>query len=222
MKLGVILLAGGIGSRMGGTLPKQYLLLEEQPLVQHSYRAFATCGAAELVVVCAPEYQSYFPAHPLFALPGTRRQDSVWNGLQQLGDSIDYVCIHDAARPLVTSPLIQQVIAAAIDTGAATLAVPLKFTVKRGTSASMVEETPDRASLWEIQTPQCIKKSWLEEGFAYAAAHNGTATDDAALIEPLGYPVKLVQGCYSNIKVTTPEDLILAEHLWKRRTIPTS
>lgn len=223
MNLGVILLAGGTGSRMQTAPPKQFLHLAQKPLVLHSLELFLKIPLVkELVIVCAEQYRCLFPRHPLFALPGARRQDSVWNGLQKLSPAIDYVCIHDAARPLITLSLIQKLLEETTKTGAATLATPLKFTVKRATSEAFVEETPNRSTLWEIQTPQCLKKSWLEEGFAHANKHNLLATDDVGLIEPLGYPVKLVEGCYSNIKITTPEDLILAEHLWNSRRAPTS
>lgn len=223
MNLGVILVAGGTGSRMQSAIPKQYLPLAQKPIAQHSLELFLQIPKVkELVIVCAEEYRTLFPDHTLFADPGERRQDSVWNGLQRLSRSIDFVCIHDAARPLITLPLIEQLLKEAEETGAATLAMPLKFTVKRSDANAFVEETPPRSTLWEIQTPQCLKKAWLEEGFTHANQHNLTATDDVGLIEPLGYPVKLVQGCYSNLKITTPEDLVLAEHLWNNRNTPTS
>jgi len=223
MKLGVILVAGGTGTRMGSSLPKQYLPLAEKPLAQHSLDLFLQLQELqELIVVCAPEYQFHFSGQTRFALPGVLRQDSVWNGLQQLDPSIDLVCIHDAARPLITLPLIHKVLQAAKTTGAATLAMPLKFTVKKGSEDQLVEDTPNRSTLWEIQTPQVLRRDWLEEGFTYARTHNQIVTDDVSLIEPLGYPVKLVNGCYTNLKITTPEDLVLAEYLWKNRTTSTS
>lgn len=218
MNLGVILVAGGIGNRMGSALPKQYLALGEKPLAQHSLEIFLQTGLAkELVIVCDPFYQSYFPDQTCFALPGERRQDSVWNGLQQLSNAIDFVCVHDAVRPLVALPHILKVLEEAERVGAATLAVPLKYTVKHGCANNFIKETIPRSTLWEIQTPQCIKRSWLEEGFAHAQKEGATVTDDVGLIEPLGYPVKLVQGCYTNLKITTPEDLFLAEQLWTKR-----
>lgn len=223
MKLGVILVAGGTGTRMGSSLPKQYLPLAEKPLAQHSLDLFLQLEELkELVVVCAPEYQSSFTGQIRFALPGNLRQDSVWNGLQQLNPAIDWVCIHDAARPLITLSLIRKVLQEAKITGAATLAMPLKFTVKKGSEDHLVEETPNRSTLWEIQTPQVLRRDWLEQGFAYARTHNQIVTDDVSLIEPLGFPVKLVKGCYTNLKITTPEDLVLAEYLWKSRITSTS
>lgn len=215
----VILLAGGTGSRMKSDIPKQFLQLKNKPIVLHSFELFVCLQeAVEIVVICSPEYRHLFHIKDenitlTFAMPGERRQDSVYNGLQAITSNSQYVCVHDSARPCVTLPMIQRVIAAAHQHGAATAAMPIKFTVKEADQDLFVTQTPDRSRIWEIQTPQVIRKDWLKDGFAYALKNNLTVTDDVSLVELLKKPVKLVEGCYSNLKITTQEDLRLSESL---------
>lgn len=217
--LSVILLAGGIGSRMRSDIPKQYLPLDNQAIVLHSYFLFAklTC-VREIVVVCEPSYQDVFPlfTHPKihFSQPGTRRQDSVWNGLTAASPDCEWVCIHDSARPLLREKDCLNLIEQAKIHGAAVLATPVQNTIKTATPTGLVSQTLDRSTLWNIQTPQMIRTSLLHEGYAAARAQNNrTVTDDVSLVELLGHPVKLVEGHDSNIKITTPADLALAETL---------
>lgn len=212
MKTSVILLAGGIGRRMGSAEPKQFLPLRGQPIALHSFHLFAQMPEVdEIVVVCAPEYRSYFPEGTLFAQPGQERQDSVYNGLQQSSGNL--ICIHDAARPMVTEAMTRRVLEAAALEGAATVGMPMKFTVKEVDENGVVVRTPNRNQLWEVQTPQALRRNMLEQGFIYAREHAIPVTDDVSLAERIGFPVKLVEGAHSNLKITTPEDLILAEQL---------
>lgn len=212
MKASIILLAGGIGRRMGSAHPKQFLPLEGQPIALHSFYLFRQMPEVdEIIVVCAPEYRTLFPEGTLFATPGKERQDSVFNGLQQTSGTL--ICIHDAARPMVTEAMTRRVLEAAAEHGAATVGMPVKFTVKEANDEGFVQRTPDRKFIWEIQTPQALRRDLLEQGFALAHEKQITVTDDASLAELVGHPVKLVKGAYSNIKITTPEDLILAEQL---------
>lgn len=206
-----ILLAGGMGTRFGASIPKQFFPLHGKPLILYSLEVLQSISAiSEIVIVCALEYRHFFPRDCQFALPGSRRQDSVYSGLCELNSKADYVCIHDGARPLVTQDIIERVLSAAYTYGAATAGMPLKFTVKEHDGDCFVVNTPNRAALWEIQTPQIIKRSWLEEGFEKIHQDNVTVTDDVSLVESLGYPVKLVEGSSSNIKITTSEDLLFA------------
>lgn len=213
----VILLAGGIGSRMQSPTPKQFLLLQEKPVARYSFDLFSTLpNVAEIIVVCSPEYHSIFSSSNSdlrisFALPGARRQDSVFNGLQAMTRDCNVVCIHDTARPCITLPLVQRVIVAALEHGAATAAMPIKYTVKECNGDRFVKRTHDRSRLWEIQTPQAIQTSLLKNGFKQVLEDNLDVTDDVSIIELLGHPVKLVEGAYTNLKITTPEDLALAE-----------
>lgn len=215
--ISVILLAGGTGSRMGHSTPKQFLQLKDKPIARYSFDLFMDIPQVdEVVVVCAPEHQHEFPhTNPLikltFALPGERRQDSVYNGLLAVHPSATFVGVHDAARPLVSREIILKTFNAAQEHGAAVVGVPIKFTVKQTDASGFVRHTPDRSTIWEIQTPQVIRKEWLEEGFKKAIAEKLTVTDDVSLVELIGHPVKTVEGCYTNIKITTPDDLVIAD-----------
>lgn len=215
----VILVAGGIGSRMQSAVPKQYLQIKSRPIADYSFALFTSMPeVSEIVVVCAKEYQSYFQNADnkltiTFAEPGLRRQDSVYNGLQAIQTDASIICVHDAVRPCINSHLVRRVIQAAKEYGAATAAMPLKFTLKQSDENGFVQKTLDRSSLWEIQTPQVIKRALLEKGFEKANREQITVTDDVSLIELLGHPVKLIEGSYSNIKVTSPEDLVICERM---------
>jgi len=220
MKTSVILLAGGIGRRMVADMPKQFLLLDGKPLILHSLDVFlAIPEVDEIVVVCGSSYRHVFEGTPsklIFADPGDRRQDSVFNGLQKVSPDAGLVCVHDSARPLITPDLVCDVIAEATRHGAATLGLPVSFTVKYGDDNNFVVSTPDRSDIWEIQTPQVVSAPLLREGFLYANNNNITVTDDVSLVELIRKPVKLVEGSTTNIKITTPKDLIIAENIIKK------
>ena len=211
MNVSLILLAGGSGSRMGSSIPKQFININGKMLANYSLDVFLSIEAIdEIVIVCASCYQSYFQASKKtfkFALPGLRRQDSVFNGLQCVSTSADLVCIHDAARPYISTQIVKDVLQAADQYGAAALGMPMKNTVKQISSDNFVVKTVDRSELWEIQTPQVIKHNLLKEGFNIAYNKDLTVTDDVALVELLEAPVKIVKGSYKNIKVTNPDDL---------------
>lgn len=212
--VGLVLLAGGSGMRMRSNTPKQFMMIDDKPMVLHSLDLFASIDSlVEIVVVCAEEYRPLFSSFKTnvklsFAQPGARRQDSAYNGLMAMDSKPRYICIHDAARPYISLELVKRTIDAARECGAAACAMPLKFTVKQVDSKGMVIATPDRSTLWEIQTPQVIERSLLQKGFDYAYQNDLTVTDDLSLVENLGIPAKIVEGCYSNIKITTPEDLL--------------
>lgn len=211
MKVGLILLAGGKGMRMGLNVPKQYYSLSGQPVALHSLKVFQKIERLEQIVIVAdPEYHYVFPGCA-FASPGERRQDSVWNGLQKMDASIDYICVHDAARPFITVDLVKNVLKAAFNEGAAAAAVPLKFSVKQADSRGKVERSLDRSHIWEMQTPQVVRKDLLMRGFKLAQDQDLTITDDVGLVELLDHPVQLVLGSYQNLKLTTPEDIQIAE-----------
>lgn len=217
----VILLAGGSGLRMNSSIPKQFLKIKEKVIARYSFELFMSMPeVAQIAVVCAPQYQEIFHSTNsnisiTFALPGERRQDSVYNGLRVSDPAFSLICIHDAARPCINVPLTQRVLAAGKKYGAAAVGMPVKSTIKECSQEKIVTHTPNRAGLWEIQTPQVVRRDLLESGFVHALEHNITVTDDVALVELLKLPVKLVEGCYKNLKITTPEDLILAEYFIK-------
>lgn len=220
----VVFLAGGTGIRMGGAIPKQYLSVHQKPLALYSFEVLASLPEVQnFVVVCDPQYDLLFErcakakgVKLQFARPGLRRQDSVFNGIQQLQDN-PLVCIHDSARPLIEPAVVRQVVQTAQSWDAAVVGVKVRSTIKVCDGAQVVIDTPNRASLWEMQTPQVIRLDLLKEGFTYAQQHQLTVTDDVSLVELLGKPVKVVEGSYANIKVTTPEDLICVEKLIEKQ-----
>jgi 2-C-methyl-D-erythritol 4-phosphate cytidylyltransferase len=217
-KFTVVLVSGGLGSRMGGPIPKQYLPVFRKPLALYSLEIFCAMPEAErIVIVCEKSYEELFISAAgekkellHFAPPGQRRQDSVFNGISLLQDD-ELVCIHDAVRPLINRNDIYKVVATADQWNAAVLGVKAKATIKKCDSHQLILETPYRDHLWEIQTPQVIRLNLLKEGFRYAKDNQLTVTDDASLVELIGKPVKVVEGSYTNIKVTTPEDLEIVE-----------
>lgn len=218
----VILLAGGIGSRMGRAIPKQYLPICEKPLALYSLEVFLSIPEVEkIVIVCEEQYESLFSSkikELLFARPGIRRQDSVYNGIQLLENN-ELVCIHDAARPLIDPNDVRKVVKTAEQEEAAVLGVRARSTIKICNSQQMIIETPNRDHLWEMQTPQVIRLNLLKEGFKLALEKQITVTDDVSLVELLGKPVKVVEGSYANIKVTTPEDLEIVEKYLEKHAL---
>ncbi len=214
--VGAILLAAGRSERMGGA-DKLLAPLGGRPLIEHAIAAFAGHPAIdELVVVASEANFAAISALLTQTAPaarvvrgGERRRDSVRSGLAAL-PSCDYVVVHDGARPLVTRELIDAALAGAEETGAALCAVPVTDTVKRTDEAGLVRSTVSRQGLWLAQTPQAFRVDLL------LRAHEAIdidATDDAALVELLGEPVRVVMGSTRNLKVTTPADLALAEAL---------
>ncbi|MBS0627971.1 MAG: 2-C-methyl-D-erythritol 4-phosphate cytidylyltransferase [Verrucomicrobia bacterium] len=206
---------------MGKPIPKQYLLLKEKPIILHTLEAFLTFQDwGEIVIVCEPIYQSLFSSYndiPLrFAPPGKTRQDSLFSGFDALLTSPEWICIHDGARPLLKEKDLRAVIDAGKIHGAATLATPVKTTIKEVDNDLVVKKTLLREKLWSIQTPQILRKDLLQKGRNYVTEKNITVTDDVSLAELLDHPVKLVEGSDSNIKITTQEDLSLANLLLKR------
>lgn len=217
----VVLLAGGVGKRMGASIPKQYLELKGKPIATYSMETFAQMDCVkEIVVVCEPEWRPIFDdcyaslkcnVGLKYALPGAERQDSVCNGLQEIDPKSKLVAIHDSARPLITIKDTENCIKDAQRVGAAVLGVPVKPTIKEADADGMVVKTLNRSVLWEVQTPQVIEPKMLVEGFELVKRENLEVTDDVSIIEAMGNPVIITKGCYTNIKVTTPEDMAVAE-----------
>lgn len=218
MKVEVILLSGGVGSRMGSLIPKQYLLLKDKPIARISFDLFDACDEIASITVVANEgYHHIFDSkrkNVSFALPGERRQDSLKNGMAKLAPDTDLVLIHDAARPFLTQDMILRVIQNTKETGAATLALPMRYTVKEADAEKRVVKTLDRSKLYEIQTPQGLKRSILEKGMQRAESEGITVTDDVCLAEILSSAVQLVNGSPYNFKITTQEDLVIARAIF--------
>ncbi len=223
--VGVIIVAAGKSLRMGDSGDKIWVSLNGRPLLAQTISVFQFCPKVDriVLVLAADRHRlgtslvkgAHFGKVTSICLGGEQRQESVRAGLEALG-KCEWVIVHDGARPLVTSRLIEQGLAAARETGAATCAVPVTDSLKLVNEKQMVEKTLSRNGLWLIQTPQVFRWDLLTE--AHHKANGFVASDDAALVEKLGNPVKVYPGSYHNIKVTTPDDLVLAQMLlrWHR------
>lgn len=217
--------AAGAGTRLGGTRPKQFLPLAGRPLLTRTLMVLeATPQVQAVVVVCPPGgeqetrracVEPYGLAKVAAVVPGgAQRQDSVAAGVAAAaGLGAQWLVIHDAARPLAKPELFARVLEAAAQTGAAIAAVPAADTIKQAGPDDLAEATLDRSKLWLVQTPQVFERALLERALAQAAKDGYYATDEAGLVERLGEKVKLVMGSRDNLKVTTPEDLALAQGL---------
>lgn len=221
-RVGVIVVAAGLSSRMAG-VDKTFTHVLGTPLVAYSLEQFeAFPPASEVVLVLAEQSlrqgqdlvsSGHYRKVSHICAGGDRRQDSVRNGLQAL-KPCDYVIVHDGARPCLDQPLLQRGLEAVKETGAAVAGVPVKDTIKVVSAREMVADTPDRDSLWSAQTPQFFRYHLLQEAHRRCTQ---TVTDDAAMVESLGHPVKMFFGSHQNLKVTTPEDLIVVEALLRER-----
>jgi 2-C-methyl-D-erythritol 4-phosphate cytidylyltransferase len=222
MSVTAILLCAGRGERLGAAVDKALAPLAGRPLFAWGLEALERTPAVERIVLVGPvkRMKEMLAATGLgpgkiaaWCEGGRERQDSVACGLHALPEGTTLVAIHDCARVMVTPELIGRVVADALQHGAAIAAVPLADTLKRGT-LGVIETTVPRQGLWCAQTPQVFRREWIEAAHA-AAAHR--ATDDAALVEALGHRVHLTPGEPLNFKITTPQDLELAE-AWLTRT----
>ena len=220
-KVGAIIVAAGSSRRMGA-VDKVFALLGGKVILARVIDAFQKCRAIDQIVVIVNKQnlergrqlvaEARWPKTVEVYPGGRRRQDSVAVGLGCLS-RCDWVVIQDGARPLVTVGLINQGLEAAGVTGAALAAVPVTDTIKLAGADRIIQQTPSRSNLWVAQTPQVFRSDIIVEAYRQV---KGEVTDDASLVEQLGYRVKLYTGSYDNIKVTTPDDLILAEILWQK------
>lgn len=221
-RAGAVIAAGGSSSRMGG-IDKIFVAVAGRPLLWHALAAFQACGAVDQVVVVLPEAgiergqrlveEGQFSKVTAVCAGGRRRQDSVARGLEKL-EGCAWVVVHDGARPCVTAELVERGLEEARETGATIAAVPLKETVKVVNAAGWIEDTPPREGLWVAQTPQVFRFDLLAEGQRRITRD---VTDDASMVEALGHRVRVYPGRYDNIKVTTPEDIALAETILRKR-----
>ncbi len=217
-KVGTVIVAAGSSRRMGG-VDKVFSLLGGKPVLARVVDVFQSCPAVHQIVVIVSQ-QNIEPARQLaiehewskiteVCAGGERRQDSVLAGLKRL-NQCHWAIIHDGARPLLSVDLIERGLEAAKETGAAVAAVPVTDTIKVAGEDRIVRQTPPRQNLWAVQTPQVFRLDIITEAYRQATSE---VTDDASLAEQLGYKIKLYMGAYDNIKITTPDDLALAEVL---------
>jgi len=216
--LSAIILAAGAGRRLKASVPKPLVEIRGRPAIIYSLEPFnkhpdideiILVTSAQNKAAIAKAIKSYsFKKIKALCLGGRRRQDSVYEGLKAVSPGSNWVIIHDSARPFINSKLITKVISAAKKTGAAILGIPVKATIKSVQEDFLVDKTVDRGNLWEAQTPQAFKKELILK--AYNKYFQENFTDDASLVEKLGERVKIVQGSYENIKITTRVDLLFA------------
>ncbi|MBS0585459.1 MAG: 2-C-methyl-D-erythritol 4-phosphate cytidylyltransferase [Verrucomicrobia bacterium] len=211
MRIGSILLAGGTSSRMGGR-SKTLLPLLGKPVLLYGFELLQSIEAIEeLVVVGDEENLRLLPEGCLTASPGLRRQDSVMNGFQKLSKNLDYILIHDAARPLTVREDVLKLLSVGETTYAAALASPVRNSLKKIYDPSpypLVHETVAREDLWEVYTPQMVRYDLFATALSRSKEEGWEVTDDIALLEKLGdFPATLVPVSFPNIKITYPEDI---------------
>lgn len=229
--LRVVIAAAGTGSRMGGKVNKQYMLLNRRPILTYSLDTFEQSSLVdEIVVVAKPEEIDYcrkeivkkyqYRKVSKVVAGGRERQDSVWAGLQELhSNGTDYVAVHDGARPLFSSDLLQALFIQAQNGGAAIPGVFARDTLKTIDQDNFVDQTLDRTCIIAVQTPQIFNYAQLYSAYEQAFRDNFQGTDDAVLFEKYMGRVKVVSGEQTNLKITTPEDLIIAESYLELRNI---
>ena len=226
MRIAALIPAAGQGKRMGAEKPKAFLPLGDRPILVHTLQKFEDCPQVDEVLPLLPPGEGMDWAGETVRrfglkkvsriLPGgEERQDSVYRGLQALRGKADWVIIHDGVRPFVPPELIQQVLSETRRWKAVVVALPASETIKEGSPENEVVRTVDRRRLWMIQTPQSFEYPLILRAHEEARREGFLGTDDASLVERLGIPVKILRGSRFNFKITTPEDLVLAEALLK-------
>lgn len=223
-----LIVAAGQGLRMGSAQRKQYLKLCGSPVLVRTLRVFDRSPDIRSIVVVVPSSEMDFckkeilssaslESHVQLIAGGRRRQDSVFNGLEHLGDARGVVLIHDGVRPLVSTALIHDCIQGALQWGACIPVIPVVDTLKRIDSQDNILGTMPRQSIRMAQTPQAFSLPIIRRAHQEARRLGREATDDASLVEAMGIPVHVITGSRENIKITTPEDLAYAEALLKLR-----
>ena len=220
--VGVVVVAGGSGSRTGSAELKQFRWVAGKPALLHSVQAFMARADVAVVVAVLPKSHAADPPPWLFqcdverllvSVGGRERQESVWNGIEDMPEEVRIVVVHDAARPLVTDETIERVIAKAREGVGAIAALPVVDTLKEVDDQGNIIRTISRAGLWRAQTPQAFPREMLERAHLDAKRAGESATDDAALLERLGFPVVVVRGSERALKITDESDFQRADAL---------
>ncbi len=220
MSVCAVVPAGGSGTRMGGTVPKQFQYLNGKPILYYTLKTLQDCGSIAEIILVVPKNEYEAACTDWLGKPeivkkivvgGVKRQDSVYNGFCEVSQDTEIVLVHDGVRPFLSKKMISESIGAAREYGAAITAIPVNDTIKRVDPSGLVSETIDREGLWRVQTPQAFRYSLLQDAFNKAKSESFYGTDEGTLIEYLGEPVKIVEGSEQNIKITRPEDLELSE-----------
>lgn len=223
MKVSAIIPAAGTGKRINAK--KQFLEIAGRSMISITVGVFEDCQSIDDVIIVANKEDIELMRDILkgykkvvkVVVGGAERQDSVYSGLQELSPDTDIVVIHDGARPLVTKDIIANAVTEARVSQAAIVGIPAKDTIKTVSPENIVMETLERSSIWQAQTPQAFKYEVIKEAYERADKIGYKATDDSKLVERLGVSVKMVMGSYENIKITTKEDIAMAEAILKAR-----
>ncbi|MFZ7121527.1 MAG: 2-C-methyl-D-erythritol 4-phosphate cytidylyltransferase [Eubacteriaceae bacterium] len=221
-----IIVAAGSGSRMKAGVNKQYLYLNGIPVLARTLLAFQKCELIDEIILvigrndielCNKEVIKPYRIKKIKGIVcgGTTRQESMYNGLKEVSKKSEIVLTHDGARPLIHQETLIKAIKGTIENGATIVAVPVKETIKIIDDDYNVNTTPQRSTLWSVQTPQTFKYKLLLDAHKKAIEDDYVGTDDSMLVERLNHPIKVIKGYYDNIKITTPEDLIMAESIIK-------
>ena len=224
MKVTAVIVSAGIGQRFMDGKKKQFLPLAGKPVLAHTLDPFERCPLVNAVVLvvgqedmdfCLKEIVEKYQYKKISRIvPGGKtRQESVKNGVGAVPEDVEMVVIHDGVRPFVTREMIEESVRSAIRFQAVVVATPVKDTIKTVDAEGSIRETLDRNSLWQVQTPQTFRTRIIRDALRKAAEDGFLGTDDASLVERMGINVHVVQGSYANIKITTPEDLLLATFL---------
>lgn len=227
-KVTALVPAAGMGRRMGRAVAKQFLPLGDKPMLAHTLLAFQRSSQIdEIIPILSEEDMEHCLKDVIEAfhitkvrtlvVGGKERQDSVYHGIQKLEKDAAVVLVHDGVRPFVTAEMIGECVELARKGECVTVGVPLKDTIKKVDDQGRILQTLDRGRLWAIQTPQAFPVKVLVKAYEESFRKKFSGTDDATLVERNGGTVRVIMGSYENIKITTPEDLILAEEIMKRR-----
>ena len=214
---GVVIVAAGSGSRMKRDINKQFIKLDGKEIIAYTIEKFYKSeDIDDIVIVIKENEEKYFIENIInkygfdnikIAYGGKERQDSVYNGIKKLNNNCEIVLIHDGARPFVNEDIIKNSIKETKENNAVVVGVPVKDTIKVVDSNGNIVDTPNRSLLWSVQTPQSFKYEIITKAYEYAYSNDYYGTDDAMLVEHIGYNVKMIEGSYDNIKITTEEDL---------------
>ena len=216
-----IIVAAGQSRRMGGDTSKQFILIDGVPVIVRTLKAFEIAERIREVVIAArqediPQMYALIQDYEITKVKqiitgGETRQESVFRAIAQVDENADFLAIHDGARPLIRPQEIDLAVSAAVEHGAAALGVPVKDTVKQVDADGKIVDTPERSTLWAVQTPQVFSRALYLRAAEQAGEAAAQLRDECQLIERTGAPVYLVRGAYANLKITTPEDVFAAE-----------
>jgi len=227
-KVTALVPAAGMGKRMGKAVAKQFLPLGDMPMLAHTLLTIQRSSEIDEIIPILSEedmescLKNIIEAYHItkvrtLVVGGKERQDSVYNGLRKTDKDTAVIVVHDGVRPFVTTELLRECVEAARKGESVAAGVPLKDTVKEVDDKGIVRQTLERSRIWAIQTPQAFPAKVLRKAYDASYKKKEYGTDDATLVERMGGKIRVIMGSYDNIKITTPEDLILAEEILKRR-----